>query len=281
MPVNDLQAAVLAGRPLSGSWIIDSHAHLGLWFNFHTPTCALDDYVGLMDRLGIRLTCVTGTPALGPQTHRGNALVANAVARYPERFVGYCTVNPHRPQEAQQELAHWQMPLVKFHPFTHNYPMDGPGYEPALRFAERQRAIVLIHVWQGVYNCEPERLGRLAEKYPEACFIAGHSGGTERGFHQCIELASQFSNIYLDPTGSQLYANSIETLVAGPGPERVLLGTDMGFFDPRPQLGRVIFARLPETTQRQILGENMRRLLLATNLLPDSTRTLLTTVKPN
>ncbi|MCB0015321.1 MAG: hypothetical protein KDE34_25565, partial [Anaerolineales bacterium] len=81
--------------------------------------------------------------------------------------------------------------------------------------------------------------------------------------------------IYLDPTGSRVYAGSVETLVAGPGPDRVLLGTDMGFLDPRPQIGRIVFAHLPEAVRRQILGQNMRRLLLQAKLLPGPMRDLL------
>ena len=58
------------------------------------------------------------------------------------------------------------MPLVKFHPATHRYPMDGPGYVPALEFAQKYRCPVLIHVWQGDPNCEPALLARIAERYP-------------------------------------------------------------------------------------------------------------------
>jgi hypothetical protein len=49
----------------------------------------------------------------------------------------------------------------------------------------------------------------------------------------------------------------------------------MGFLDPRPQMGRIVFARLPETVRRQILGQNMRRLLLQAKLLPSPMRNLL------
>jgi predicted TIM-barrel fold metal-dependent hydrolase len=270
-----LRQAVLEARPLAGSWIIDSHAHLGAWYNFYIADTSLAGYVGLLDRVGVHISCVTGMPAIGPHTHRGNALVAEAVRRHPDRFVAYCTVNPNRPHEAEEELEHWRMPLVKFHPATHTYPMDGPGYEPALRFAERYRCPVLIHVWQGDYNCEPDRLGKLAEKYPTVPFIAGHSGATETGIIQCVELAKRFSNIYLDPTCSRVYAGSIETLVAGPGVQQVLLGSDMGFYDLRPQVGRIIFAHLSEADRRQVLGETMRRLLLDAALLPAPMRSLL------
>jgi hypothetical protein len=49
----------------------------------------------------------------------------------------------------------------------------------------------------------------------------------------------------------------------------------MGFLDPRPQIGRVVFAHLPEVIRRQILGQNMRRLLLQAKLLPSPMRDLL------
>lgn len=276
MALDALRNAALAGEPLPCDWVIDSHAHLGKWFNFFIPDASLDAYVGLMDRVGIHVTCVTATYSIGPDTHRGNALIADAVRRYPKRFVAYCTVNPHRPWEAEEELNNWRMPLVKFHPSTHQYPMDGPGYEPALRFAEEHRAPLLIHVWQGDYCCEPERLARLAERYPGIPFIAGHSGATERGIFQCIELAKQFPNIYLDPTCSRVYAGSVEALIRGAGVEQTLLGTDMGFFDPRPQIGRIVFADVPEQERRHMLGETMRRLLLNTVLLPETMRRYLT-----
>ena len=219
MTTDALRTAVHNGQPLGGDkrqgdrfdgrWIIDSHAHLGAWFNFPIADRTLDAYVALMDRVGIQVSCVTGLPAIGPWTHQGNALVAQAVARYPHRFVAYCTVNPHRPAEGRAELEEWRMPLVKFHPSTHQYPMDGPGYEPALRFAARHQCPVLIHVWQGDNPCEPARLGRIAERFPTVPLIAGHSGGTERGFRECIALAREFPNIYLDPTGSSVYAGSV------------------------------------------------------------------------
>ncbi len=272
MQTDRLHQAVLAGDPLPCPWVIDSHAHLGEWFNFAIADSSLPSYVALMDRVGIHVACVTATYGIGPDMHRGNALIADAVQRYPRRFVAYCTVNPHHPEQSVEELNGWQMPLVKFHPSTHRYPMDGPGYAPALRFAEAHRAPVLIHVWENDPGCEPERLGRLAEQYPGVPFIAGHSGATERGIAQCVALAKELPNIYLDPTSSRVYLHCVETLVAGPGPTQVLLGTDMGFFDPRPQVGRIVFADLPLATRQQLLGETMRQLLLGTKLLPAEMR---------
>jgi predicted TIM-barrel fold metal-dependent hydrolase len=52
----------------------------------------------------------------------------------------------------------------------------------------------------------------------------------------------------------------LEQMVAGAGADRVLFGSDIPFVDPRGQLGRVAFARLPDDALRLIFGGNARRL---------------------
>jgi predicted TIM-barrel fold metal-dependent hydrolase len=49
-------------------------------------------------------------------------------------------------------------------------------------------------------------------------------------------------------------------MFAGAGADRVLSGSDIPFVDPRGQLGRVAFARLPDDALRLVLGANARRL---------------------
>jgi len=49
-------------------------------------------------------------------------------------------------------------------------------------------------------------------------------------------------------------------MVAGAGADRILFGTDIPFIDPRPQIGRVAYARLPAATLRDVFGGNARRI---------------------
>ncbi len=44
------------------------------------------------------------------------------------------------------------------------------------------------------------------------------------------------------------------------GADRVLFGTDLPFLDPRPQLGRVAFAKISDDEKRLILGLNASRI---------------------
>jgi predicted TIM-barrel fold metal-dependent hydrolase len=45
------------------------------------------------------------------------------------------------------------------------------------------------------------------------------------------------------------------------GDDRVLFGTDAPMRDPRPQVGWLVFTRLPEQSKRKIFGSNFARIL--------------------
>ena len=45
------------------------------------------------------------------------------------------------------------------------------------------------------------------------------------------------------------------------GADRILFGTDLPFLDPRPQLGRVAFAKISDDEKRLVLGLNAARVL--------------------
>ena len=54
----------------------------------------IDEIVAEMDRLGLRTVCVfTLEGVMGEETW-GNDRVAEVIARYPDRFVGFTLVNP-------------------------------------------------------------------------------------------------------------------------------------------------------------------------------------------
>ena len=81
-----------------------------------------------------------------------------------------------------------------------------------------------------------------------------------RGQLESIEVAKRARNVYLDVCGSQLFYGMLERMVREVGASRVLFGTDLPFIDPRYQLGRVLFARVPDSRKRKILGTNAARL---------------------
>lgn len=266
---------VQQGRPLDGL-VIDAHAHVGPWFNFSTPAWSADDLIRVMDRLGVQVACISGTAGIGPDPQSGNDEVAEAIARFPDRLLGYVAVNPNAPAQMARELERLGREAgfigVKMHPMMHRLPLDGPAYAPAFEAAAVHRAPVLMHTWLDLPGGDPEDAIPLAERYPAIPLLMGHAGGEVAGIRKSIAIAQQFPNVYLDLVGSAMYAGMVEEVVEGAGADRLLFGTDCTFFDARPQVGRIAFAAVTEDVKRQILGENMRRVLLACDLLPAAWR---------
>jgi predicted TIM-barrel fold metal-dependent hydrolase len=258
--------AARAGAPLADALLISCHAHLGRGWNHDMNGSDADTMVATMDRLGIDVSCVSGTRALGPDLEGGNADILAAVEQYPRRFVGTVVVNPHFPAESSRELDRWfarsGFGMLKVHPEFHAYPLDGPNYEPIWRFAAERRIPVLTHTWGfGRGFDHPDQAGVVAERHPELRLVLGHAGGTPEGLRASIAVAQRHPYVYLDTGTSLVHRGSIELLVKAVGADRVLFGTDATYIADAPQVARIAGSRLSEHEKRKIFGLNLSGLL--------------------
>ena len=76
-----------------------------------------------------------------------------------------------------------------------------------------------------------------------------------------MKFVRKYSNLYLELTFSHAPYGLIEYFVREVGVERMLYGSDAPWMSMQQQLGRVLFADIPETDKKQILVENPRRIL--------------------
>ena len=74
-------------------------------------------------------------------------------------------------------------------------------------------------------------------------------------------MAKRCENFYLETCSTYRTPGVIEELVEKVGADRVLYGSDMPLMDPRPQIGKIITADIPDGAKRLILGENAGRIL--------------------
>jgi predicted TIM-barrel fold metal-dependent hydrolase len=254
-----VREAILRGDGrLAGAEVIDAHAHIGPWFNFRIPHPYADGMLRTMDHAGVHVAWITADASIGPDFRLGNALVAEAVTAHPDRFRGYVTVNPHYPEESLDDLARrydagWR--LVKFHTGTHDHPADGPGYRRIWEFAQERGLHLLSHSFP-----TPERLNTLAAEYPDVSILVGHAASNAALAPAYCAVCHERPNVFLDLCGSTLWRGLLERMVALAGADRVLFGSDIPFVDPRGQLGRVAFARLPDEDLRAVFGWNARRI---------------------
>jgi len=256
---------VRAGLPLKEELVIDCHQHMGRWPAFVVYEGDADGMVRTMDRCGIDAGCVSHHAAIGPDTEYGNTLVAEACARFPGRFIGYCCLNGRHPAEVLVEELERYMAMpgfggIKVHPAVHQYPLTGPNLRPAFELAAQRGWPVLTHTWQSDGLASPAMIESLATELPELKLILGHTGGVAEGADEYLPVARRLDNVYCDLTGSLMNHGMIEVIVREVGAERVLFGSDLPMIDCHPMLGYIAFARIPDDAKRRILGLNAAEL---------------------
>ncbi len=256
----DLKDIAALARSLEGELVIDSHCHMGPYFNFHIPDNDAGSMVEVMDRLGIKMACTSPHVGITPDFRMGNHIAAEAMKDYPGRFFGYITLNGNYPEEIPGEIKRcYSMGMrgFKLHPSLHGYPADGENLKPMWEFANEEGLPVLSHTWAGDRTCSPSILGKLAEQYPNVPVILGHSGGTLAGYDESIEVAKKRKNVFLETCCSSVLYGTIERFVREVSADKILFGSDMPFVNANAQIGKILYARISDEDKRKILGLNM------------------------
>ena len=240
--------------------IVDSHAHvdevpaLG-WMD---PASAL---IGLMDEAGVDRAVVmtyTEAPAVNP-----NALeyLAQQIAQYPDRLIGYARVHPWYPQAldlVDRAFREFGMRGVKLHPVGN---LSHPAAEVTLRVIRRaaeHHAPVLFHCGDEPLTT-PLQIALAAETVPEASIILGHMGGY---FHveEAIEVAARVPNLYPE-TSAMPYPRMIRRALDVVGAHRVLFASDGPGCLPSIEVHKVRLAELTPAEEERVFAANILELL--------------------
>jgi hypothetical protein len=259
-----IKERVELGESLTDLEIIDAHAHLGLLSGFYHRDPSPERMIREMFALGIDQTAISPHMGLQYSASQGNALMYQTITKYPQRFLGYITANPHYPAETEQDLArYWgqkNIVGIKIHPASHNCGVTDARYVPVWEFAQAHGVPLLSHTWGGT-NCAPRFFGPLAEKYPAITFILGHMGGSYQGVRDAIAVSREHANIYIEMCGWEFSETWLEDIVAQAGADKVLFGTDSPWHNPAFSFGRLAYARISDDDKVKIFGQNFKKLI--------------------
>ncbi|MCE2450781.1 MAG: amidohydrolase family protein [Candidatus Latescibacteria bacterium] len=178
--------------------IIDFHGHVGRWDSLDM----VDDPAEMlraMDAVGIDKSCVFNI--FHPDGQPGNDQTAAFIARHPDRFIGFAYVCPTCPDTVRPELERAIDELgfraIKIYPPYTPFPLDDSAWDPIYSFAAERGLAVLAHTG-GEPTAAPAQFGRAAARFPNARFVAGHSGNTEPYRSQAIAAAQRLPNYFLE-----------------------------------------------------------------------------------
>ena len=258
----NIHEMVSNGIPLKDILVIDAHCHMGFIHNYSVFGGSAQSIIDNMDHIGIDVACISHNAALTPDHKWGNDRIIEAVQKFPGRFIGYCTINPHYPEEIPAELERCSkikgMKGIKIIPWLHERTMDYKNYKIVYEFAAKHKYHVLVHVYS---REEVDNMDRFASEYPDAVFLMGHTGGEVVHIERAVDVINRHDNIYADFTGSLAKEGEIEWLAGEVGSKKMLFGSDLPHFCSRATIGRVSSAEISEEEKRDILGLNMKHIL--------------------
>ncbi|MDD5727850.1 MAG: amidohydrolase family protein [Victivallales bacterium] len=254
-----------SGQALKEVKIIDAHSHDGP----HTRSWILrksgpDVLLEQMDRLGVDKLLLSSERALFGDGLEGNCATEQVFASYGDRFKGYFAFNPRFGDKLTPKFdeffgrdfyigfkllaSFWKIPLID------------PAYKPVWEYADKHRLPILLHTWNDEYN-SPAMLTEIAEKYSNAIFLLGHSGGGTSGRLEAEKLVLDNNNVYLEFCGTFTTPIPFEQSADKVGWNKVLFGSDTGAHCEAWELGRYLSMPVPDKILEPGLAENMEKIL--------------------
>ncbi len=227
----------------------------------------IGDTIKDMDDAGVEKSVIVAVDA---ETLHGylvsNDLVASAVNEYPERFIGFASVDPHKGEAAVTELRRAVKDLglrgLKLLPHLVDlYPNDRVMY-PLYETARELSIPVLFHSGTQFHSgtkikyCQPIHLDEVAVDFPELKIVIAHFGFP--WFYETIAVTQRNPNMYFNIAGwapRHIHKDVIRYL-CGPLKTKALFGSDY------PLVTRV---RIMKELKELELGNEIMNLLLREN----------------
>lgn len=251
--------------------VIDSHAHIiGLAsvmvFDYSVKKC-----LEHMDKVGCDyLIQSSGDGIAHPSKLEGYA--KNAIDLFEKtngRMLTSFVYDPNKGEESvriiEENASHRAFVGIKIHPSDHKVDAEDERYRIAWETAKKFNLPIMSHTWALTSNPKqvlalPEKFEKYIKDYPDVTFIFGHSGGRVSGIRKAMEIGKKYKNTYFDIAGDILDFGLIEYMTQNVGADRILIGSDVNWYDLSVAIGMVLGADISTEEKALILGENAARI---------------------
>ncbi|MHB0856421.1 MAG: amidohydrolase family protein [Anaerolineae bacterium] len=246
-----LAERVWSGQSLDGLLVLDAHAHIGEFKDYVVPQPEAAQLVAYMDRYGIQRASIFAFAGVSSDFEWGNDLVIDAVKAFPERFVGYTTLNANYPEELIPELERTfarGLRGIKLITGYQGQPEETERFLPVYEWANARKVIILSHQWGAA-----DFLDRIATQYPRISFHIGHLNA------HYAKVVRKHDNVYTTTTFVP-WPGAIASAVQTFGAEKILFGTDFPDLDASLNVGPLLTAHISDDDKLKILGGNLQRI---------------------
>ena len=204
-----------------------------------------------------------------------DAEILRILERDKDRLSGRTPIDPGFPDESCAKIEKW----------IRNGPCIGIKYQgskingvtcshrnndPIVRLALELGVHIYVHTWlqvggtprlpgggNGPSESTPMDLARLAQRFPQASLICGHSGGDwELG----VRAIRACPNVLLEFAGSDPHSGMVDYAIRELGVDRLVWGGHGPGRSYATELGKVLDADVSKADRMKILGGNLRRI---------------------
>ncbi|MBB6452533.1 putative TIM-barrel fold metal-dependent hydrolase [Salirhabdus euzebyi] len=224
----------------------------------HVPTVGLKIYDGLVTDGKLNLY----GNAYKVLTEPNNKVVEEAITRFPDRFLGWATVNPLLHESIEEVKRYLEKPGfvgVKAHPFMHQYSIQ--TLDPVAEMCEKLGKPMIIHL-----SAEKDSYKYLPENYPDLKLIYAHAGLPF--WKNLWKYISNKPNVYVDTSSDYLNPSIVKQTVKALGYEKVLYGCDGPYgmtkfneYDYAEKKSWIKQLPITDSEKECILGKNFLQLI--------------------
>lgn len=249
--------------------IIDTHTHMadGKFRVGDLPGLSREETLKTMDENGISSIWVSpasGLYANGEYPASNDALYSFCKG-YEDRLVGFFTVNPNYGSAAVNEVKRcvedYGLKGLKLHSWLQSFPISLPVMNDITEACIRYEIPILFHDGTPPY-ASTLQVANLAERYPEATIILGHSGLIEM-YDNAITAANRLKNIYLCLCGPSIF--QLQKIIDNVSSRKIMFGSDFGFGSSTAGLSYRLdmwnHVNMDEETRENLFYKNALRLI--------------------
>ncbi len=235
-----------------------------------------EEIIAGMDECGVDKSVILN---LGWGSHElcveTNDYILEAAARYPQRLIGFCVIQPLAGDRAVKELERCARNGAKgigeMRPDVQEFDLrDNAVMKPIVEAAIEHDFIFLVHASEpvghqyfGKGNITPDIIYPFITRFPDLKLVCAHWGGGLPFYALMPEVAEAFANTFFDTAATPfLYRPQIFKHVADiMGSEKILFGSDSPLLSPKRIMDQLELVDLSQQDKVKILGGNAQRLL--------------------
>jgi len=202
---------------------------------------------------------------------------AAAVAKYPEKFVGFAYVDPRRP-DCMDRLVHavedLELKGVKFGPIYNGVALSDPRLVPVYEYLQKHNIPLTMHMGTTYARNAPIDMGRalhvepIALRYPDLVMVMAHMG--HPWYEDCIVVSRKQPNVFCEISAlfyrPWQYYNILIAAQEYRITDKIFFGSDFpaarvdesvdGLLSINDQLEGTRLPRVSEETMQRILWSN-------------------------